>query len=133
LCKAVEPLISYEISAHLQVMVFDYPRERIAKSQKVLALLTFCVSSTSGDTLESSSIRNRREPVGGQHRRANHRAKRIDGAGVQADARQETVQGRLGVLKVIFAIESPARFVDQIVAKIVHIRTGDGIVAAVGL
>ena len=37
------------------------------------------------------------------------------------------------MLKVVFAIEAPARFVDQIVPEITHVRTGECVITAVGL
>src|SRR5438270_7445471 len=114
-------------------MILDDPGEGIAKSEKVLALLTFCVSSTGGNTLERSSIINRRKSVGWEHRRTDHCPKRVNGAGVEADAGQETLQGCVGVLKVIFAIESPARFVDQIVADITNVGAGECVITAISL
>ena len=50
----------------------------------------------------------------------------IDGTLIEADARQEALQGRVAVPIDELAIEAPAGFVDDVVAKGMHVRTGEG-------
>ena len=68
-----------------------------------------------------------------QLRRADALRVRVNGTGIETDGCKETLQRRVAVTEAVFAIESGADFVDQIVADHADIGTRIGIVADVVL
>ena len=50
----------------------------------------------------------------------------IDGILIEADAGQKALQSRVAVPVNEFAIETTARFIDDVVANGAHVRTGEG-------
>ena len=125
--KPVQPFVVHEVSAHLEVVIFDYPGESVAEGCQVLALLTIRVPvSAAVERCEGGAVGDHGVAVSLELIGPYDRAVRINSILIEANAGQEAPQRGVAVAENELAIKAAAGFIDEVVANRSQIRKRKG-------
>src|SRR6185312_12130237 len=111
--KSIQAFVVHEVSTHLEVVIFDYPGESVAKGCQVLALLTIRVPvSAAIERCEGRAVGDHGVAMSLELIGPYDRAVRINSILIEANAGQKAPQRGVAVAENELAIKAAAGFID---------------------